>query len=64
MKWSNSQLDKLKSPTKNGADVTLKLTTNMIGIHKTIFLHNILLTDMQVLSLFKALAKFLQIIHQ
>ena len=44
--------------------MTLKLTTNMIGIHKTIFLHNILLTDMQVLSLFKALAKFLQIIHQ
>ena len=31
VKWSNSQLNRLKSPTKIATEVTLKLSPNMIG---------------------------------
>ena len=47
MKLSNSQLNKLKSGTKNGTEVTLNLSSNLIGNFndETNFLHKIMLTD-------------------
>ena len=58
LKLSNSQINKLKSGTKNGTEVTLKLSSNVVGDsnHENNFLHNMLLTNTQVLRLRKAFA--------
>ena len=42
VKLSNSQLTKLKSGTKNGTEVTLKLSSNVVDAFndKNNFLHN------------------------
>ena len=58
VKLSNSQLNKLKSGTKNGIDVTLNLSSNVVGVSndETNFPHKLLLTDTQVLRLHKAFA--------
>ena len=55
---SNSQLNKLKSPIKNGTDVGLRLLSNMVGNsnNKNNFPHELLLTNRQILSLRKAFA--------
>ena len=58
LKLSNSQINKLKSGTKNGTEVTLKLSSNVVGDsnHENNFPHNMLLTNTQVLRLRKAFA--------
>ena len=55
-KLSNSQLNKLKSAIKNGTDVVLRLSSNMVGNSddETNFPHKLLLTNRQTLSLRKA----------
>ena len=55
---SNSQLNKLKSATKNGTDVVLRFSSNRIGNSddKTNFQHKFLLTNRQVPNLRKAFA--------
>ena len=57
-KFSNSELNKLKSRIKNGVEATLNPLSNVIGDSndKTNFLHKSLLTDTQVSSLCKAFA--------
>ena len=52
VKFSISQLDKLKLETKNGAEVTLSLSSNLIGNsnNDNNFSHKSLLTDTQVSS--------------
>ena len=56
VKLSNSQLNKLKSAIKNGTDVILRLSSNMIGSSddETNFPHELLLTNRQVANLRKA----------
>ena len=56
VKLSNSQLNKLKSAIKNGTDVVLRLSSNMVGNSddETNFPHKLLLTNRQSLSLRKA----------
>ena len=56
VKLSNSQLNKLKSAIKNRTEVTLNLSSNLIGISngETNFPHKSLLTDRQVLKIRKA----------
>ena len=58
IKLSNSQLNKLKSAIKNGADVILRLSSNMIGNSddEANFPHKLLLTNRQVANLRKAFA--------
>ena len=58
VKLSNSQLNKLKSVIKNGTDVVLTLSSNMVdnSNNQTNFPHKLLLTNRQVLSLRKAFA--------
>ena len=58
VKLSNSQLSKLKAVIKNGTDVVLRLSSNVVGNsnNETNFPHKLLLTNRQVLSLRKALA--------
>ena len=58
MNLSNPQLNKLKSGIKNGTEVTLNLSSNVIGHSndKTNFPHKLLLTDIQVSKLCKAFA--------
>ena len=58
VKLSNSQLNKLKLGTKNGSEVILKLSSNVVGNSndKTNFPHKLLLTNAQVSRLCKALA--------
>ena len=58
VKLSNSQLNKLKSAMKNGTDVVLRLSSNMVGNSnsETNFPHKLLLTNRQILSLRKAFA--------
>ena len=55
-KVSNSQLNKLKPAIKNGTDVVLRLSSNMVdnSDDETIFPHKLLLTNRQTLSLKKA----------
>ena len=50
LKLSNSQLNKLKSGIKNGTEVTLTVSSNLIGSSddKTNFPHKILLIDTKV----------------
>ena len=56
VKLSNSQLNKLKSAIKNGTDLILRLSSNMIGNSddETNFSHKLLLTNRQVANLRKA----------
>ena len=44
---SNSQINKLKSRIKNGTEVTLKISSNVVGDSndKNNFLHKLLLTN-------------------
>ena len=58
VKLSNSQFNKLKSAIKNGTDVILRLSSNMIGNSddETNFPHKLLLTNRQVANLRKAFA--------
>ena len=58
VKLSSSQLDKLKSRIKIGTEVTLNLSTNMIGDtnDEANFLHELLLNDTQVSRVCKAFA--------
>ena len=58
VKLSNSRLNKLKSGIKNGAEVTLKLSSNVFGDSndENNFLHKLLLTNTQVSKLRKAFA--------
>ena len=58
VKLSNSQLNKLKSATKNGTEVVLRLSSNMIvnSDDKANFPHKLLLTNRQVPNLFKGFA--------
>ena len=53
VKFSNSELNKLKSAVKNTTEVTLKLSPNLIGKanDETNFPHKLLLTDRKVLKL-------------
>ena len=51
---SDSQLDKLKSATKNVKGVTLKLSLDIIGTDETNFPCNVLWTDRKVASFCKA----------
>ena len=56
LKYSNSNLNKVKSGMKNGTEVTLNLSWNLIGNSndETNFPHKILLTDTQVSKTCKA----------
>ena len=47
VKLSNSQLNKLKSAIKNGSEVALRLSSNMIcnSYDEAIFPHKLLLTN-------------------
>ena len=56
VKLSNSQLNKLKSAIKNGTDVILRLSSNMIGNsdNEANFPHKLLLTNRQVSNIRKA----------
>ena len=51
---SNSQLNELKSATKNETGVVLRLSSNMIGNNETNCPHELLLTNRQVSSLRKS----------
>ena len=55
---SNSQLNKLKSVIQNDTQVTLNLSSNVVGNSndKTSFPHTLLLTNAQVLKIPKAFA--------
>ena len=56
VKLSNSHLNKLKSGMKNSTEVTLKLSSNVVGDSnsKNNLPHKLLLTNTQVLKLLKA----------
>ena len=56
VKLSNSQLNKLKSATKNKLEVVIRLSSNIISNDETNFPHKLLLTDRQVSSLRKSFA--------
>ena len=60
IRMCNSQLNKLKSGIKNGAEVTLKISSNVAGDRdfndKNNFSHKLLITNTQVSKLFKAFA--------
>ena len=58
VKLSNSKLRKLKSGMKDGTDMTLKLSSNVIGDpnDENDFPHKLLLTNTQVSMLCKAFA--------
>ena len=58
VKLSNSQLNKLKPGIKHGTEVTLNLSSNLIGNSndETNFPHEILLTDTQVSKIRKVCA--------
>ena len=61
VKLSNPQLNKLKSSIKNGTEVVLRLSSNMIGNSndKTHFPHELLLTNRQVANLHEAFSNYL-----
>ena len=64
IKLSNLQLNKLKSGIKSNAEVTLKISSNVIGDSndENNFLHTFLLTNTEVLRLVKLLQIVLQLI--
>ena len=61
VKLPNSQLSKLKSAIKNGTEVVLRISSNMIGNSDddTNFPHSLLLTNRQVANLRKSFANYL-----
>ena len=61
VKLSNSQLNKLKSATKNETDVILRLSSNMIdnSDDETNFPHKFLMTNRPAANLCKAIANYL-----
>ena len=63
-KLSNSQFNKLKSGIKNNTEVTLKISSNVVGDSndENNFPHKSLITDKQVLRLRKPLQIILQLI--
>ena len=58
VKSSNSQLNNFKSAVKNGTEVTLDLSSNVVedSNDENKFPHKLLITNMQVLRLSKAFA--------
>ena len=62
VKFSHSQLKKLKLVIKNGIEVTLILSSNVVSDsnYENKFLHKLLLTNTQV---FQRLVKLLQMVH-
>ena len=58
LKLCNLQLSKLKSGVKNGTEVTLKLSSNVVGDSndENNFLHKLSLTNTQVSKLHKVFA--------
>ena len=58
VKLSNSQLNKLKSETKNETEVVLRLSSNIVG-NQINFPRRLLLTNKQVTNLRKAFANYL-----
>ena len=64
VKLSNSQLNKLKSGTKNGTEVTLEISSNVAADSndENNFPHKLLLTNTQVSRLRKAFANVHQLI--
>ena len=58
VKLYSSQIDKLKSGIKNGTEVTLKISSNVVGDSndENNFVHKLWLTNTQVLELCKAFA--------
>ena len=58
VKLSNSQLNKLKSAIKNGTEVTLNFSSNILGDFndEKNFPHKLLLTNTQVSNLRQAFA--------
>ena len=58
VKLSDSQLNKLKSGIKNGTEVTLKISSNVVddSNHENNFPHKLLLTNTKVLEPCKAFA--------
>ena len=58
VKLSDSQLNKLKSGIKNGPEVTLNLSSNVVGntTNETDFPHKLLLTNTQISRLCKGIA--------
>ena len=58
VKFSNSQINKSKWGRKNGVEVTLHISSSLIGnsSYETNFPHKLLLTDAQVLRILKAFA--------
>ena len=60
---SKSQLNKLKSGIKKGIQVTLNLSSNVVGDSndETNFPHKLLLTDTQVSKICKAFANGLSV---
>ena len=59
VKLSNSQLNKLKSSTKNETAVVLRISSNMVrnSNDNTDFTHELLLTNRQVANIRKGFAK-------
>ena len=59
VKLSNSQLKTLKLGTKIGTEVTLKISSNVVGDYndENNFPHKLLLTNTQISRLRKAFAK-------
>ena len=58
VKLSKSQLNKSKSGIKNGTEVTLKISSNVVGVSndENNFPHKLLLTNRQILKLCSAFA--------
>ena len=56
VKWSNSQLNKLKLDIKSGTELTLKISSNVVGDSndENNFLHKLLLSNTQVSKIRKA----------
>ena len=63
VKSSNSQLNKLKSAIKNATEVTLNLSSNIVGDsdNKSNFPHKLLLTNTQVSKLFQMVYQLKQV---
>ena len=64
VKFSNSQLNKLKSGIKKCCEVVLKISSNDVGDpnDENNFLHKLLLTNTQIQSFLKLLQIILQLI--
>ena len=54
---SASQLNKLRLATKNATNVTIRLSSNMIGDTETSIYHKLLLINRHVANLCKGFAK-------